>query len=220
MTPPPPAASATAGRVAGPLPQRRRLPGGLVARPSRDLVGRVGAASGGLLVRAFAGRRVIGLLAFALIGLVFLQVSLLKLNTQISGDAEKTQLLVRQTAEQRSLLAKLDASQRVTGAAGGLGLVMPAPDQVCYLKASDSQACSVSDSAIGQGSDPLLDPNGLTGDPSLVQAQDTGAAQSDPTAVDTTGTTGVTDQTAPSDQTHSQSPVAQADPGGLSAGGQ
>ena len=217
MTPPPTAASATAGRITSPRPLRRGRSLPRPSRPTRQSIGRAGVASGGLLARLFVGRRLIGVLAVALIGLVFVQVSLLKLNTQISADAEQSQTLKRDNAEQRSVLARLDGAQRVTGAAGNLGLVMPAPDAVCYLKAGDTKACSVSGAVAGEAIDPATDLGGATGDSTTLEsdpsAESTDQAvtqldQTDSQPVDTT------EQAAPTEQTEAPA----ADSGGLAAG--
>ena len=217
MTPPPTAASATAGRITSPRPLRRGRSLPRPSRPTRQSIGRAGVASGGLLARLFVGRRLIGVLAVALIGLVFVQVSLLKLNTQISADAEQSQILKRDNAEQRSVLARLDGAQRVTGAAGNLGLVMPAPDAVCYLKAGDAMACSVSGAVAGEAADPSTDLGGATTDSTTLEsdpsAESTDQAvteldQTDSQPVDTT------EQAAPTEQTEAPA----ADSGGLAAG--
>ncbi len=216
MTPPPTAASATAGRISSPRPLRR---GRSLPRPSRSSIGRAGVASGGLLARLFVGRRLIGVLAVALIGLVFVQVSLLKINTQISADAAQSQVLTRENAELRTVLAQLNGAQRVTGAAGNLGLVMPAPDAVCYLKAGDAKDCSVS-AAVDVAVDPevaLGDQMTLANEPSADSTEqgaaqlDQGAAEIEQGAAEQTETLS---QTAPIEQT--QAPPA--DSGGIAAG--
>lgn len=219
MTPPPTAASATAGRITSPRPLRRGRSLPRPSRPTRHSIGRAGAASGGLLARLFVGRRLIGILAAALIGLVFLQVSLLKLNTQISSDAAQSQILVRENAEKRSLLARLDGAQRVTGAAGNLGLVMPAPDAVCYLRASDAHACKVSGAVADPAIDPSTDPNALPSDETTLasdpnaETTDESAAQQDQGSSQQTDSSG---QSAPNDQT--EAPASAPNPGGLAAG--
>ncbi len=217
MTPPPPAASATAGRITSPRPLRRGRSLPRPSRPTRHSIGRAGVASGGLLARLFVGRRLIGVLAVALIGLVFVQVSLLKLNTQISADAEQSQTLKRENAEQRSMLARLDGAQRVTGAAGNLGLVMPAPDAVCYLKAGDARACSVSGAVADEAIDPSADLGGATSDSTTLET-DTSAESTDQavTQLDQADSqpADTTEQAVPTEQT--QAP--EADSGGLAAG--
>ena len=215
MTPPPTAASATAGRISSPRPLRRGRSLPRPSRPTRQSIGRAGVASGGLIARLFVGRRLIGVLAVALIGLVFVQVSLLKLNTQISADAERSQTLTRENAEQRSLLAQLDGAQRVTGAAGNLGLVMPAPDAVCYLKAGNTKACEVSGAAAEPLSDGLTDPNALPLDPATTETDSTTVA-GDPNAEPTDQGVAQVDQTTPTAEVPTPAPAA--DSGGLAAG--
>jgi hypothetical protein len=217
MTPPPTAASATAGRITSPRPLRRGRSLPRPSRPTRQSIGRAGVASGGLLARLFVGRRLIGVLAVALIGLVFVQVSLLKLNTQISADAEQSQILKRDNAEQRSVLARLDGAQRVTGAAGNLGLVMPAPDAVCYLKAGDATACSVSGAVAGEAIDPLTGLGGATTDSTTLESDpNAGSTDQAVTQLDQTDSQPVdtTEQAAPTEQTEAPA----ADSGGLAAG--
>ncbi|MSX01978.1 MAG: hypothetical protein F2813_02345 [Actinobacteria bacterium] len=217
MTPPPTAASATVGRAARPTRERRRS----ISRPSRGDIVRVGSASGSVVAKAFVGRRLIGVLAAALIGLVFVQVTLLKLNTQISANAERSALLTRQIAEQRSTLAKLDASQRVTGAADNLGLVMPAPDAVCYLKTGNHHACSVNADSINVASDVTGDPSAASPD-SAETTVDQGTAASDGAAAEADQTT----QAAPdsssqgdsSGQAQAEAPTGGTNGGGMAAG--
>lgn len=159
MTPPPPAATATApGTLAPPRAPARPAPGPVrgpaVRRPARakrsegkarlrprQAVAGAGAAGAGLLARAFSGRRLILLLGAALIGLVFLQVNLLRINTTMSADVEKAQMLQRDNASKRALIAQMGAGRRVEGAAGGLGMVMPAATEVCYLKIGRTENC-------------------------------------------------------------------------------
>lgn len=219
MTPPPTAASATAGRITSPRPLRRGRSLPRPSRPTRHSIGRAGVASGGLLAKLFVGRRLIGVLAAALIGLVFVQVSLLKLNTQISNDAAQSQILTRENAEQRSLLARLDGAQRVTGAAGNLGLVMPAPDAVCYLNAGDAKACSVSGATAEEAIDPSIDPNAVPSDQTAVATEPSEATVDQGSSQPQQGTAEPGDgsgQTAPSDQ--AAAPVTAPDSGGLAAG--
>jgi len=119
---------------------------------------------------------------------------------------------MRENAEQRSLLARLDGAQRVTGAAGNLGLVMPAPDAVCYLKASDSKACVVS----GAVAESLADDSGslsagMTDESTAIR--DTGVESTDES---------VQVEAAPRDTPAVESPPSSepsADPGGMAAGG-
>jgi hypothetical protein len=120
-------------RVSGPVRRRQiqtarrrsllaRLLAGALALPDRRLVDR--------LVR---GRVWIPLIGFLLIGIVAMQVSMLKLNAGIGAAVERSSALERQNGELRAGLAKLESGERIQQAASKLGMVMPAPDRVRYL---------------------------------------------------------------------------------------
>ena len=115
-------------RVSG--PERRKQ----LRRP--PLLERIAALPDHRLVdRLVRGRVWIPLIGFLLIGIVFMQVSMLKLNAGIGSDVGKSSTLERTNGELRADLAQLDAGERIQRAASKLGMVMPAPDQVRYLKA-------------------------------------------------------------------------------------
>jgi len=76
----------------------------------------------------------IPLIAFLLIGIVFMQVSMLKLNAGIGYDAQRIATLERVNGELRAAQAGAESGDRIQRAAEKLGMVMPAPDQVEYLK--------------------------------------------------------------------------------------
>ena len=116
-------------RVSGPSTRIRR-------RRRSSLLQRVAALPDHRLVdRLVRGRVWIPLIGFLLIGIVFMQVSMLKLNAGIGNDVEKSSTLERTNGELRADLAKLEAGERIQQAASKFGMVMPAPDQVKYLKA-------------------------------------------------------------------------------------
>jgi cell division protein FtsL len=87
-----------------------------------------------LVDRLVRGRVWIPLIGFLLIGIVAMQVSMLKLNAGIGTNVEKISTLERTNGQLRADLAELESGERIQRAAGKLGLVMPAPDQVRYLK--------------------------------------------------------------------------------------
>ena len=88
-----------------------------------------------LLDRLIRGRLWIGLIAGALVMLVFMQVSLLKLNTGISADILTSQDLERQNAELRAGVSSLDSGQRIQDLAAARGMVMPDDGQLRFLHA-------------------------------------------------------------------------------------
>ena len=150
----------------------------------------------------FQGRRAIAVLGVLLLGLVFLQVSLLKLNTGISVNVERAAQLERDNAQARATVSKLDAGRRIEDAAGKLGMVMPAAGSICFLTAGRPGPCSGGDAAqAGAGLDPAADVAPLAG---AAQGAATAApAGSAPAGTTTPATTGAPTQTgaAPAAQT-------------------
>lgn len=228
MTPPPTAASATAGTIAPPRPAPSRRPAAPSrpaparragqpdasrrgARPRRAAVA-AGTGAAALLARAFSGRRLILALAAALMGLVFLQVTLLRINTSTSADAEKIQLLKRDNAAKRALIAQMGAGRRVEDAAASLGMVMPAATEVCYLRIGRKANCPDGLAAVeGQA-----DGSAGTTDGSPAESPDTqgtGDVPADPAAG-----TAPAPQEAPASPAPAPEPQGTGDPGGLSAG--
>jgi hypothetical protein len=88
-----------------------------------------------LLDRLVRGRGWIALLGVLLIGLVALNVSLLKLNAHNGRSAEIARDLRIENAKLRGTVSHLGKSDRLQEQAAELGLVMPAPDSVNYLRA-------------------------------------------------------------------------------------
>jgi hypothetical protein len=88
-----------------------------------------------VLDRLIRGRLWIGLIAGALVALVFMQVSLLKLNTGISADLMTSQNLERANAELRAGVSSLDSGQRIQDLAAARGMVMPDDGQLRFLTA-------------------------------------------------------------------------------------
>ena len=86
-----------------------------------------------LLDRLLRGRIWIGLLAVLLLGLVAINVSLLKLNAQAGHNAEKVKVLRIQNDRLHAKVSRLRSGDRVERVAGRLGLVMPEAGSVRYL---------------------------------------------------------------------------------------
>jgi hypothetical protein len=89
-----------------------------------------------VLDRLIRGRLWIGLIAGALVVLVFMQVSLLKLNTGISADILTSQNLERDNADLRASVSSLDSGQRIQDIAAARGMVMPDDGQLRFLQAA------------------------------------------------------------------------------------
>jgi len=128
-------------RVSGPAARPRREPsvssGGAVALPKLPRVALPAVLrrlpDGRLVDRLLTGRLWIGLVAFALIGIVFMQVSLLKLNAGIGRAVEKISTLDRENAVLRADVSRLGSNDRIQSEAEALGMVLPAPGSVRFL---------------------------------------------------------------------------------------
>jgi cell division protein FtsL len=113
----PAAAAAGAGTLALPLGQR--LARAAAAAPDHPLVGR--------MVR---GRTWIGVLGFMLIGIVFMQVTLLQMNAGIGRAVEQSAALDRANGELRVQVSRLSSGERIQAAAARFGMITPVGGQL------------------------------------------------------------------------------------------
>jgi cell division protein FtsL len=129
-------------RVSGPAarPRAAVAGGGSVALPRPPRLGlrlplrRAGSlVDSRLLDRLLTGRVWIGFVAFALIGIVFMQVSLLKLNAGVGLAVEHAQSLERVNADLRAEVSSLGSNDRIQAVAERLGLELPPPGAVTFL---------------------------------------------------------------------------------------
>ena len=127
-------------RVSGPV--ARRLvpapagPAGLPRRGTTGFFARVRALPEHRLIdRLLRSRLWICMLGIALLGIVTMQVSLLKLNSGISRAVETTTTLERQNAALEESITKLTSTDRVQIGAEALNMLMPAAGDVSYLRA-------------------------------------------------------------------------------------
>jgi hypothetical protein len=88
-----------------------------------------------LVHRLVSGRGWIALIAFLLMGIVAMQVSLLKLNAGIGRDVERSAGLERRNGELRAEVSRLQAGERIQDRAAALGMVMPPAGAVSYIRA-------------------------------------------------------------------------------------
>lgn len=125
-------------RVEAPAPARAR--GRTTAAPPRA-VGRVIAVSRGrLLDRLMRGRLWIPALALALMGIVFMQVSMLSMNAGIGRTVKQTSALQRENDAIRAELSRLAIANSVSDAAAGAGMVVPPAGAYYVLKAGNGDA--------------------------------------------------------------------------------
>jgi hypothetical protein len=122
-------------RISGPVARRPvAVPGGLTTRGTTSVFARVRALPDHKLVdRLLRSRLWIWALAVALLGIVTMQVSLLKLNSGISRAVETSATFERANGELEAKIAQLSKTDRVQTGATALGMVMPAAGDVSYL---------------------------------------------------------------------------------------
>ena len=97
--------------------------------------------------RLLAGRVWVAVVAIALIGIVFMQVSLLRLNTSIGESVERQANLERQNAALRAEVSSLSAGPRIQEVAGRLGMRMAPAGDVRYLDVRRADATLAGDRA-------------------------------------------------------------------------
>jgi cell division protein FtsL len=133
---PPAPARQPARRPAAPTRRpQRRVSGGSTARRRRSGTNRLPLGAR-LLDALLSGRVWIGLVGVLLAGIVFFNVDLMRMNREITHVADRAAAVKRENASLRQDVAQLANSERIQEAAAELGLVLPAPDQVRYLKAN------------------------------------------------------------------------------------
>ena len=123
---------------------QRRLSGASAGAPAVALPVRVlnapftraaRARTGSVLHALLSGRGWIALVFVLLAGIVFFNVDLLQMNRDIARDADRISALKRENARLLLDEARLASSERIQESAAQLGLVLPAPGEVRYLKA-------------------------------------------------------------------------------------
>jgi cell division protein FtsB len=180
--------------VSGPAPRttRRAPAGGAVAAPL-PLALRLGRRAGRIvdarfLDRLLRGRVWIALLALGLMGIVFIQVSMLRLNAGISRAITSAETLHRQNATLRADLSKLDSSERIADAAKSFGMIQPAAGSVRYLDARRASAAAAV-RGIHRPKAPVPAPAATTAAPAAAVTATAATAAPAATAAATTPTT-------------------------------
>jgi cell division protein FtsL len=131
-------------RVSGPSPGRRPLPAAprpTLPRPLAALARAIARAARHPLVdRIITGRWSIAVIAFALIGIVTLQLGLLKLNVGIGRSLEKQRTLERENATLGIENAELASPERIRQLAARLGMSPVALSELRFLRAPHDPA--------------------------------------------------------------------------------
>jgi hypothetical protein len=97
-------------------------------------------ADSGLVVRLTRSRLWIGLVAGLLVGIVALNVYALSLSASGSKVAHRAGSLARENSALRAQLTERLSNERIQAVAAQLGLSLPEPDAIRYLRSSDADA--------------------------------------------------------------------------------
>ena len=149
-----------------------------------------------LLDALLNGRAWIVLVGVLLAGIVFFNVDLLRMNREITHMADRAAQLKRENADIRSDVAKLANSERIQEAAAELGLVLPAPDQVRYLKSNptiDARNASkriVAPDPVAAAPDPIVPDAATTATPTTTTTTPPTTTITPPTSTAATTPTG------------------------------
>lgn len=210
-------APARARRSSGPAPA---VSGGrAVAAPPLGLRVARGAArlpDARVLDRLIRGRAWIAIIAVGLMGIVFMQVSLLKLNTGIGRAVQSAQTLERQNTELRTELSRLGGGERVQDTAAAMGMTMPGADRVRFVAVGKASAATAAARISAPGSGPPVVPLTSSADGTAIIAPAPGAAA----AQVAPGTTQVTPAAVPAPTPQAApAPTPTTAPGPAAAGG-
>jgi cell division protein FtsL len=172
----------------------------------------------GMLDALLSGRGWIALVFVLLAGIVFFNVDLLQMNREIAGNDQKISALKREIARNRLDVARLASSERIQESAAQLGLVLPAPGDVRYLKARPRLDPHQAAKRITAPNTAYVPPEPIdtTPEPVAPAATDPAAteqAATDPTAAPTT-TDPATADPAATDPTAAPAPTTTATPAG------
>lgn len=196
--------SGPAHPVAVPRPARRRA-GVREPIPARALGWVQALPDHRLLDRLIGGRVWIVLLGTLLVGIVTLQLTMLKLNAGIGGAVERTAQLEQRNATLRASISQLSDSARIVSEGTRMGLVMPPQGSPRFLDARAGDArraltvmrVPLPTSAVTIPAPVVTDATTPVTDASTTAADTTATATADPVTTTTTTTTTDPATTAP-----------------------
>jgi cell division protein FtsL len=140
--------------------------------------------TGGVLDALLAGRGWIALVFVLLAGIVFFNVDLLQMNRDIAANDQKISALKREIARNRLDVARLASSERIQESAAQMGLVLPAPGDVRYLKAHPGRDGHQAAKRITAPNTAIVPPEPIDTAPEPVAPTATDPTTTDPTAAD------------------------------------
>jgi cell division protein FtsL len=166
------------------------------------------------LDRLLRGQGWIVLIGIALMGIVAMQVSLLKMNAGIGQSIERAGSLERQNADLRAEVSRLSSEERIASVATKNGLVMPDAGEVRYVNVR-GEVDARKAAGVMRAPDPVEDTTTTTTTTAATTATDP-AAQAAPPAESTStasatppaDTTAPTTATPPAQQTPPAQPTA------------
>ncbi len=119
-------------RVSGPVVRPRAAP---APKPVTSVFERIKALPDHRVIdRLLRGRVWIYFIGVALMGIVAMQVSMLKLNSGISRAVETSATLERQNSDMEASIARLASGERIRAAADRDGMIAPSAGAVHYLR--------------------------------------------------------------------------------------
>jgi hypothetical protein len=221
---PPPAATARARAATSPAPLRQPFAPRRVSGPARHpraapqapprsgrLVARILDAP--FLDRLIRGRTWIALVAFAMLGIVAMQVTILRLGATIGRSVTQIQQLTQQNESAETTIAGLEPGRDIAAEAASLGMVYAPAGDVEYLKYRPDDPLLAA-SLTGPPTVPSIAPAppGLTASltPTAVSAQSTSNSAATTTTSSSATTTPASSTTAPSSTTTPASTTAPA----------
>jgi hypothetical protein len=146
-----------------------------------------------LLRRLVHGRLWIPLVAAGLMGIVFMQVSMLKLNAGIGRAVQSASTLERQNAAMRADVSRMESGERIDDVAQGLGMVVPADGGERYVSARGTGlAARATERMTAPGADAIARTQAVA----ATQAANAAAASTTPASPPATTTTTTTTQSA------------------------
>jgi cell division protein FtsL len=164
----------------------------------------------GVLDALLAGRGWIALVFVLLVGIVFFNVDLLRMNREIAGTAERISTLKREIARDRLDVARLASSERIQESAAQLGLVLPAPGEVRYLKARPLLDAHQAAKRMTAPNLAYVPPEPVDSTPEPVAPATADPATTDPVAADPAATTDPVATTDPATAAPAADPAATA----------
>ncbi len=192
-------------RVSGPARRPTSPPAvAQLAPPLRRLVDHP------FLDRLVSGRTWIGIIAFALIGIVGMQVALLKLNAGIGRSVERAAVLQRENSLFTAQVSTLRAGDLQQAAAARQGMVYAPPGDVRYLTAAPGDAARAA-ASITPPAGPASNTAGTSTAPSAASSAPSSSAGA-------SGASGLSGQTVPSSTSALQTSTTPSAPPASSAG--